>query len=523
MEARREKVQKRRDNKQTESDVLQKDLLERVDEHVREHCKIVRKLADTETALIEKMREVDEREKKVRERELSLEDLGVKNESLTLENESLRQIIADMEAYQHNQTLQNSQKDLTHEHASIEEVGPIAFGAPTWAPAKTPSLSKTSPATSPASSPPPIASSPPSSPVHSPCHQPETPSQDAANKILHSCIMCTKPDTNLMIGCQNGKACLSRHWGQGLGGINSGDDAWFHINHLGMTEATLLELARQKEPWYCPQCQKPTDNTDLDEDTMTEIPTPQCQQPMDKFDRLKARRQAEQAELRRQAELRAQAEIRGQAETHNPKPPNATKRRRQAQTPKPKEATKSEDPPKKSSNRRKQVRWTNPLERAALIDAMRTVILAGDRTERRYQTASQLMLTRSGFDRSRYQIKNKWNRAVRAEAQKQGVPEDRHKKADMKTITGIQDPAARQRKRQEEREELERERERDRIVELGMVQRDTAELVAEMEDGPGEGNGNEEEDADGEEVYEEDDGGEDEEEEGPQSKRQRFF
>ena len=529
VEARREKVQKRRDNKRTEYEVLHKGVLERIDEIVRDHCKRGRELADRKTALIKQKRELHEQEKKVRERELRLENLGAENESLTLdndsltlENESLRQIIADMEAYQHNQTLQNSQKDLNHEHASIEEDAPDAFGAPTWVPAKTPSLPKTSPATSPASSPPPIASSPPSSPVHSQCHQPETPNQDAANKILHSCIMCTKPDTNLMIGCQNSKACLSRHWGQGLGGINSGDDAWFHISHLGMTEATFHELARQNEDWYCPQCQKPTDNTDPDENTMIELPSPQCQQPMDKFDRLKARRQAEQAELRRQAELRAQAEIRGQAETHNPKPPTATKRRRQAQTPKPKEATKSEDPPKKS-NRRKQVRWTNPLERAALIDAMRTVILAGDRTERRYQTASQLMLTRSGFDRSRYQIKNKWNRAVRAEAQKQGVPEDRHKKADMKTITGIQDPAARQRKRQEEREELEREKERERIVELGMVQRDTAELVAEMEDGPGEGNGNDEEDADGEEVYEEDDGGEDEEEEGPQSKRQRFF
>ena len=492
VEARREKVQRRRDKMKAEYEYMMNALLNEFEKE--------------RTALSIRERNVIEQETILRKIELDLKEREREVEA----RDPQRPKNADLRAQQQDRTPQDFQKDSPNGHALTVEDGPIIFCSPPPVSPRTPSFSNTLPATSPPTSPPPIASSPPSSPVHSPCHQPEKPSQDAANKILYSCIMCTKPDTDLMIGCQNRKACLSRHWGQGLGGINSGNDAWFHISHLGMTEATLLELARQNEDWYCPQCQKPTDNTDPDEDTMIDFPSPQCQQPTNKYDEIKRRREAEQAELRAQAEI------------HNPKPPTATKRRRQARTPKPKESTKSEDPPKKS-NRRKQVRWTNPLERAALIDAMRTVIHAGDRTERRYLTASQLMLTRRGFDRSRYQIKNKWNRAVRHEAQKQGVPEDRHEKAGMKTITGIQDPAARQRKRQEEREELERERERDRIVELGMVQRDTAELVAEMGDGPEEVNANDEDDADGEEVHEEYNDGEDEKEEGPQSKRQRFF
>ena len=524
LEARQKKVQKRRDTKTAELEDIRKDELERKAEGIREQSEFMRKLGKEKQDFRKKKRELVEREKKLRERELSLEQ-----QELAVENESLRQIINDMAAYQHEQTLQ--QKDLPNGHALIVEDGPNAFGSPPWVSARTPSLPKTSPATSPLpTSPPPVASSPPSSPVQSPCHQPKIPSNNAANDLTYSCIKCTKPDNQLMIACQNRKECLSRKWGQGLGGIHSGSDAWFHISHLGITEANLYELTQSKEDWYCPLCQKPMDNTDPDEDTMTEPRSPRCQRPIDKFELVKRRRQ--EAELRRQAELLRQAETYElqkptttkrcrEAETYEPQKPTTTKRRRRARTPKSKESTNSEKAPKKS-NRRKQVRWTNPLERAALIDAMRTVIYAHDQTERRYVTASQLMLAR-GFDRSRHQIKNKWNRAVRDEAQRQGVPEDRHEKAGMKIVTGVQDPADRKRKRREEREAKQA---RERVVELGMMEWDTEKLVEEMGEASGEQEAGGEEDADGEDDFEEHGGNhgdnEDDEEERPQSKKQRF-
>ena len=511
VEARRERVQRRRDKMKAEHEYIMNALLNEFE--------------NERTALSIRERNVIEQESILRKIELDLKEREREIEA----RDPQRPKNADLRAQQQDRTPQDFQKDSPNGYTLTVEDGPIIFCSPPPVSPRTPSFSNTLPATPPPTSPPPIASSPPSSPVHSPCHQPEKPSQDAANKILYSCIMCTKPDTGFMIGCQNRKACLSRHWGQGLGGINSSDDAWFHISHLGMTEATLLELTDQNEDWYCPQCQQPWDNTDPDEDTMIELPSPQCQQPMNKYDEIKRRREAEQAELRRQAELRTQAEIRGQAEIHNPKPPTATKRCRQARTPTPKESTNTENPQKKS-NRRKQVLWTNPLERAALIDGMRTVILARDQTEQRYVTAAQSMLAR-GFDRSRFQVKMKWNRAVREEAQRLGVPEDRREKPGMKTITGLEDPAARRRKRKEKAEEQKRRKERKRMVELGMLERDPAQLVAEMGDGPGEESANREVEADGEvdaegEVdFEEHNGDDDDEdkEEGPQSKRQRFF
>ena len=139
---------------------------------------------------------------------------------------------------------------------------------------------------------------------------------------------------------------------------------------------------------------------------------------------------------------------------------------------------------------------------------MRTVIYANDQTERRYATASQLMLGR-GFDRSPWQIKNKWNRELRKEAQRQGVPEDRHEKAGRKLVTGVQSPADRKRKREEDRRALEAAEKR--LVEKGNTKK------MEMED--------EDEDRDSEEDYyeddDDDDDDEDNEEEEPKPKRQR--
>ena len=238
-----------------------------------------------------------------------------------------------------------------------------------------------------------------------------------------------------------------------------------------MTEEDLCEFTKSKEHWYCPMCQKPTENTNPDKYTMIKL--------------------------------------RRQAETHDPKKPTTVRRCRQAVTPDSKTSTNGEKNTKKS-NRRKSVLWRNPLECAALIDSMRTVIYANDQTERRYATASVLMLDR-GFDRSPWQIKNKWNRELRKEAQRQGVPEDRHEKAGRKLVTGVQSPADRKRKREEQRRALEAAE--SRLVEKGNTKK--MEMADEDEDGEGE-------DEDYEEDNDDDDGDEDDEEGEPKPKKQRF-
>ena len=242
-----------------------------------------------------------------------------------------------------------------------------------------------------------------------------------------------------------------------------------------MTEAELCEFTKSKEAWYCPMCQKPRENTNPDKYTMIK--------------------------LRRQAEI------------HDPKKPTTTKRCRQAVTPDSKKPSNDEKGTKKS-NRRKPVLWKNPLECAALIDSMRTVIYANDQTERRYATASVLMLGR-GFDRSPWQIKNKWNRELRKEAQRQGVPEDRHEKAGRKLVTGVQSPADRKRKREEERRALEAAEKR--LVEGGNTKK--MEMEDEDEDGDEDGEGEED---DYEEHDDDDDEDEDDEEGNPKPKKQRF-
>lgn len=204
VEARREEVQKRRDTKRVEHEYLMKDLIQRREEMIKEQSDILRGVHEKSDALNMRARNLIEREDKLRERELRLEQL----EGLAVERESHKQIIDDMVAHQHNRTLQESQKDLPNGDPLIVEDGPNAF-----VPASTPSLLNTSPATSPPTSPLPIASSPPSSPVKSACHQPEIPGHDAANGMTYSCIICTKADTDFMIGCENGKECLSKQWG----------------------------------------------------------------------------------------------------------------------------------------------------------------------------------------------------------------------------------------------------------------------------------------------------------------------
>ena len=174
---------------------------------------------------------------------------------------------------------------------------------------------------------------------------------------------------------------------------------------------------------------------------------------------------------------------------------------------------------------------------------MRTVIETNDKTERRYETASALMLSR-GFDRSRYQIKNKWNREMRKEARRQGLPEDRREKPGLKLVTGVQTPADRKRKREEKR----KEKEQQRALEEALFAAGSAKRMAETEEEDGEENAEEnaegveceqviegEQDAEGEDCEEDvegedfeeyiddaDDDDEDEEEGTPNPKRQRF-
>ena len=189
---------------------------------------------------------------------------------------------------------------------------------------------------------------------------------------------------------------------------------------------------------------------------------------------------------------------RKQTETPDPKKPTATRRRRQAITPDSKKSTKGEKTPKKS-NRRKQRFWRDPLECQALIDSMRTAIETNDKTERKYVTASALMLSR-GFDRSNFQIKNKWNREMRKEARRQGVPEDRREKPGLKLVTGVQTPADRKRKR----EEKQKEKEQKRALQMALFAAGSAKRMAETEeDGEEEAKGeNLEQDAEGEEIAE---------------------
>ena len=232
------------------------------------------------------------------------------------------------------------------------------------------------------------------------------------------------------------------------------------------------------------------------------------------------------------------------AETDDLQEPTTTKRRRRAVTPDSKKSTNDEKTPKKS-NRRKCCRWKDPLECQALIDSMRTAIETNDKTERKYVMASALMLSR-GFDRTRYQIKNKWNREMRKEARRQGVPEDRREKPGLKLVTGVQTPADRKRKREEKREEERKEKEQKRALEMALFAAGSAKRMSETEEEEGEENakGEEdiegevdaegEEDAEGEDAEEDaegekyvayiddDDDDEDEEEGTPKPKRQRF-
>ena len=416
-------------------------------------------------ALRRRERSLLEREKVLRERELSLKQQGRNAE----ENVSQGNQINDVGVHPNDQPLHNPKEDLPTKHPKIVEDGPNASFSPSAVSPTTPSLPKAPPASPPPASPPPTASIPPSSPVQTPCPQHEISTQEAPVDLSYSCIKCARPDDQLMIACQNGKACLSRKWCQTGGGIHSGSDAWFHISHLGMTEAALYEFTKSKEDWYCPMCKQPTEITDPDKYTMIKL--------------------------------------RRQAETHDPKKPTTTKRCRQAVIPDYKKSTNGEKSTKKS-NRRKPVLWTNPLECAALIDSMRTVIYANDQTERRYATASVLMLGR-GFDRSPWQIKNKWNRELRKEAQRQGVPEDRHEKAGRKLVTGVQSPADRKRKREQEKRELE-------AAEKRLVEEGNTKNMEEMEDEDGEG------EEDEYEFDDDDDDDEDDEEGEPKPKRQRF-
>ena len=513
-EARQEKVRRRQDEIDAQLQELVKQNLARQEDMINRHKDLNDKFRKRQEALRKRERDLLEREKILHERELSLKQQGRDAE----ENVSQGRQINDVGARPDDQPLRDPRKDLPTEHAKIVEDGPAALFPPSAVSPTTPYLPKTPhasppPASPPPASPPPASSIPSSSPVQSPFPKPKPSNQDAGSGLSYSCIKCSRPDDQLMIACQNGKACLSRKWCQKGGGIHSGSDAWFHISHLGMTEAELYDFTKSKEDWYCPQCQRPTGNTDPDKYTMIKL--------------------------------------RRQAETHEPKKPTTTKRCREEVAPDSKKPTNGEKSTKKS-NRRKQVFWTNPLECSALIDSMRIAISTNAQTEQKYAQASELMWGR-GFDRSPWQVKNKWNRALREEAQRQGVPEDRHEKAGRKLVTGVQSPAARKRKRQERRRALEEslvderntrnmedmqdvdERNTRNMEEMQDVDERNTRNTEEMQDVDERNTRNmeeiqdqdEDEDGEGEEDdYEEedddDDDDEDDEEAEPMPKRQRF-
>lgn len=488
-------MRRRQDELDAQLQDLMKHNLAKEKELIEREMEINDRFRERERAFRKREQDLHEREKVLRGLEFSLKQQGRNAEELV----SQRGKLNDVGAWPNDQPLHDSQKDLPKKHAIVVEDGPNAFFPASAVSPTTPTLPKTPPvsipptsqpppASPPPSSPPPTASIPSSGPTQSQCPQPEISTQDAANNLTYSCINCAKPDNQLMIACQNGKACLGRYWFQNRGGIHSGSDAWFHISHFGMEEAQLHELTKSQEDWYCPQCQKPTENTDSDEYTMhDDYRTPDADTPPDLYTMIK---------------------LHGRTKTHEPKKATTNKRRRQAATPDSKKSTNGEKSTKKS-NRRKQAFWTNPLECAALIDSMRIVISSNDRTEQKFVTASSLMLER-GFDRSRWQIKNKWNRELRKEGQRQGVPEDRRPKAGRKLVTGVQDPADRKRRREEARRALER----------SMFEKGNANMVEEMQDKDGE------EDAEGEDCeeyqIEDDDDDEDHEEGEVKRKRQRF-
>ena len=467
------------------------------------------RLRERELNLEQQGRDAEEhfvkREERLRERELNLEQQGRDAE----ENVSQGKQTDDLGAQYNDRPSHEIQKDLPNKHAIVLEDGPSIFFPPPAVSPSTPSFSKSAPVSPPPASPPPAAYILSSGPAQSQCLQPEIFTQDAANDLSYSCVKCARPDDQLMIACQNGIACSSRMCHQKGGGAHSGNDAWFHISHFNMTEAALYELTKSEEDWYCPMCKPPTANTDPDEYTMPDNYTVPDEYSMpDKYTMIKLRSR--------------------QSETPGPKKHTTTKRRRQAVTPDSKKFTNGEKIEKKS-NRRKQAFWNCQLERAALIDCMATVIHTGDKTEQKYATVSEAMLAR-GYDRSAWQIKNIWNRELRAEAQRQGVPEDRRPKAGRKLVTGVQNPADRKRKREEKRrapKESVEEGNTKKMEEKDGAEDAEGEQDAEgEEDAKGERDIEYEEDAEGEdceEYYNDDDEDEDDEEGESKRKRQRFF
>ncbi|KAK0515767.1 hypothetical protein JMJ35_001801 [Cladonia borealis] len=496
VEARQAKARKREDERNAQLRALAAHNIAKEAELTRREMELNNKIRQRNQELRAKEKSLQEREESLRKRELNLKQQGRKADEIVSQGKQ----IDDVGAQQKDRPLHGIKKPLPNKHAKLVENGPSTFFPPPTVSPTTPSLPKDPPVL-----PPPTGSIPSSGPALSPRLQPEISTLDAANELSYSCINCSKPDNELMIACQNGKACLSRFWSKNLGGIHSANDAWFHISHFNMTEAQLYEFTQSKEDWYCPQCQKPKERTDPDEYTTPErsmTPERSLTPDYDKYTMIKLHGR--------------------QTKTHDPKKPTTTKRRRQAVIPDSKKSTNGEKSTKKS-NRRKQRFWKDPRECQALIDSMRTVIETNDKTEQKYLTASALMLSR-GFDRSRYQIKNKWNREIRKEAQRQGVPEDRHEKPGLKLVTGVQTPADRKRKREGKREQK-------RALEMGLFGDGSAKRMAETEEEDGEedaeGEGCEQ-DAEGEDYEEydddDDDDDDDEDEEGrPKPKRQRFF
>ena len=544
-ESRQAISRKRQDERDAQLQDLAAHNLARTTELIRRETELNNKIRTRNQELRAKELRLQQREERLLERELNLKQQERNVEEKGKQVEALR-------AQQNDRPFHGIQKDLLNKHAKLVKDGPNAsLPRPAVSPT-TPSLPK-----NPAVLPPPTGSIPSSGPAQLPCPQSEISTPDAANELTYSCIRCSKPDTHLMIACQNGKECRSRQWEPKNAGIHSGNDAWFHINHVGVTEAALYEFTKSKEDWYCQLCQGPIENTDPDEYTTPErTMTPDPFMELDKYTIVKLRRmQTESHDHKKSTTTKRSRQTetddpqepttikrRRQTETPEPKKPNTTRRRRQAVTPDSKNSTNGEKSPKKSS-RRKCRSWKDPLECQALIDSMRTVIETNDKTERRYETASALMLSR-GFDRSRYQIKNKWNREMRKEARRQGLPEDRREKPGLKLVTGVQTPADRKRKREEKR----KEKEQQRALEEALFAAGSAKRMAETEEEDGEENAEEnaegveceqviegEQDAEGEDCEEDvegedfeeyiddaDDDDEDEEEGTPNPKRQRF-
>ena len=203
----------------------------------------------------------------------------------------------------------------------------------------------------------------------------------------YSCLKCFQPDNDEMIPCDNPKRHLA------IGQIASDQEGpWFHYSCVGISMTELCTLGIADDRWFYPDC-----NNHPEAGTF------------EKATKIRKYYAAKKDSAPAQA-------------------PDRTK----------------------SGDRRKPTPWKVRAEREALKECMHIVALAGDTSERRFVTASELMWSR-GWDRTDKQCKMKYMRDLRKEAMLTGnYVEDRKQKDGLRIVTGKEDAGRRKRKRQEQ-------------------------------------------------------------------------